>query len=190
MTLPMDPLGKREQRALQGTLTEGEKVLAVAEGLSNQALVVTDRRAIIVKGGWLADMMFGGQATTFDFRSISTVSVRTSAIAAVFEITAPGVESRRANVRPSTREHRATAYNLPNCVPVGKTQLRKFEAAAALLRAQISGPGTPTPSPASSSDAGQHDVAEQIRKLASLRDDGIITADDFEAKKQELLARL
>lgn len=34
------------------------------------------------------------------------------------------------------------------------------------------------------------DVADQIRKLAELRDTGVLTADEFEAKKAQLLARM
>ena len=34
------------------------------------------------------------------------------------------------------------------------------------------------------------DIAEQLKKLAELRDAGVITAEDFEAKKTELLARM
>lgn len=34
------------------------------------------------------------------------------------------------------------------------------------------------------------DVAEQIRALAQLRDEGLLTPDEFEAKKAELLARM
>lgn len=36
----------------------------------------------------------------------------------------------------------------------------------------------------------REDTAEQIRKLADLRDSGAITQEEFEAKKAELLARL
>lgn len=36
----------------------------------------------------------------------------------------------------------------------------------------------------------QPDIVEQLTKLASLRDAGIITEEDFAAKKVELLARL
>ncbi len=34
------------------------------------------------------------------------------------------------------------------------------------------------------------DVPDQIRRLAQLRDDGLITADEYETKKRELLARM
>jgi Short C-terminal domain len=35
--------------------------------------------------------------------------------------------------------------------------------------------------------AGQADYTAELEKLAKLRDDGVITADDFEAKKKQLL---
>lgn len=38
--------------------------------------------------------------------------------------------------------------------------------------------------------AAAPDVAEQIRKLATLRDEGLLSSEEFEAKKAELLARL
>jgi hypothetical protein len=34
------------------------------------------------------------------------------------------------------------------------------------------------------------DTAEQIRKLAELRDSGVLTDEEFETKKRELLSRL
>ncbi len=38
--------------------------------------------------------------------------------------------------------------------------------------------------------AGEPDIPEQIKKLAELRDQKLITAEEFEAKKAELLDRL
>jgi hypothetical protein len=34
------------------------------------------------------------------------------------------------------------------------------------------------------------DVADQIRKLGQLRDEGLVTEEEFETKRAELLARL
>jgi hypothetical protein len=47
-------------------------------------------------------------------------------------------------------------------------------------------PASPAEPPAPSGDA----VIEQIRKLGELRDAGLLTAEEFEAKKAELLGRL
>ena len=38
--------------------------------------------------------------------------------------------------------------------------------------------------------ADVQDVTEQIRKLGELHDQGVLTDDEFESKKRELLARL
>ena len=40
------------------------------------------------------------------------------------------------------------------------------------------------------SGAGEPDIPEQIRKLGELRDQKLITDEEFEAKKAELLDRL
>jgi uncharacterized membrane protein YeaQ/YmgE (transglycosylase-associated protein family) len=42
----------------------------------------------------------------------------------------------------------------------------------------------------SQANAEAQDVAEQIRKLGDLRDDGVITDAEFEEKKRDLLSRL
>ena len=44
------------------------------------------------------------------------------------------------------------------------------------------------PSPPSA--APSPDIPDQIRKLAKLREDGIISSEEFEAKKTELLGKL
>jgi hypothetical protein len=48
----------------------------------------------------------------------------------------------------------------------------------------------PPPSPAHSELAAGGDPLEQIRKLAGLRDAGLLTEEEFEAKKTELLRRI
>ncbi|MCC7078368.1 MAG: PH domain-containing protein [Acidimicrobiia bacterium] len=47
-------------------------------------------------------------------------------------------------------------------------------------------PQTPAPEPSTP----QHTIPEQIAKLATLRDQGILSEDEFQAKKQELLGRM
>ena len=44
--------------------------------------------------------------------------------------------------------------------------------------------------PGAPSGAGELDIAEQIKKLGELRDQKLITDEEFETKKAELLDRL
>jgi hypothetical protein len=50
---------------------------------------------------------------------------------------------------------------------------------------------TPTPQPAPAAPAGPADtLAATLESLAGLRDKGLITAEEYEAKKRELLERM
>lgn len=55
-----------------------------------------------------------------------------------------------------------------------------------LILAVTTGPDAPDPTAAMPSV----DAADQICKLAQLRDDGVLTAAEFDTKKRELLARM
>jgi hypothetical protein len=65
------------------------------------------------------------------------------------------------------------------------SQARRFAASANRLAQQLGGSQI-----AATSRAANTDVPEQIKKLADLRDQGILSSDEFEAKKTELLSRL
>jgi Short C-terminal domain len=46
---------------------------------------------------------------------------------------------------------------------------------------------TPAAAPAPPAESGGGDYTAELEKLAKLRDDGVISAEDFEAKKKQLL---
>jgi predicted PhzF superfamily epimerase YddE/YHI9 len=58
---------------------------------------------------------------------------------------------------------------------------------AALAQQGGAQPAPSTQPPAASTSPGEPDYIAELEKLADLRDRGIITADDFEAKKKQLL---
>ncbi len=51
-------------------------------------------------------------------------------------------------------------------------------------------PYRPKPVGQSTASTTQPDIADQLRKLGELRDDGVLTPEEFDAKKAELLARM
>jgi hypothetical protein len=59
-----------------------------------------------------------------------------------------------------------------------------------ILRARLSAAPTPTAPAATSEGGGSTDPVEQIRGLAELRDAGILSNEEFEAKKTEILGRM
>lgn len=71
-------------------------------------------------------------------------------------------------------------------LPIGGLTKGAQKARDAIQKAQMAALAAPA-GPAA--PAGQ-DIPTQIQKLAELRDKGILTADEFEEKKRELLAKM
>jgi len=69
-----------------------------------------------------------------------------------------------------------------NSVIVNKKQMPEFEALRAEIEAAIVRGTTPV--------VAAPDLADQLGKLAQLRDQGVLTPAEFEAKKADLLARM
>jgi membrane protease subunit (stomatin/prohibitin family) len=65
----------------------------------------------------------------------------------------------------------------------GRVQHRQQERWAAENQAQQEQQAAPAPA----ADPGEADYTAELEKLANLRDQGVITPDDFEAKKKQLL---
>jgi hypothetical protein len=65
----------------------------------------------------------------------------------------------------------------------GRVQHHQQEKWAAEEQAQYEQQAPAAPTPA----GGEADYTAELEKLAKLRDEGVISADDFEAKKKQLL---
>jgi hypothetical protein len=66
----------------------------------------------------------------------------------------------------------------------GRVQHRQQERWAAEDQSQYAQQAPPAPAAPA---GGEGDYTAELEKLAKLRDEGVITADDFEAKKKQLL---
>jgi hypothetical protein len=62
-------------------------------------------------------------------------------------------------------------------------EVQKFSARIRELVSSARRPSPPSAPPSA-------DIPDQIRKLAKLKDDGIISSEEFEAKKTELLRQI
>jgi len=184
----IEKLHRKAQDALKLNLAEGEPVLAIVRGARQSAMRATDRRVFIFKTGAAAGATFGSKFSSFDYRNISGVQLHTGAMtgSAVLDV---------AGAAPVGSSYWGNKNNDPwkaqNVLPLA----RPWDAAKgqiALMRELIADwksraqPGhTETTTPPSAPD-----VLDQIKQLGELRDQGILTSAEFDAKKAELLARL
>ena len=155
----------REIKRLTGHLWEGEivdQMTTGAYGKGTGLVVLTDRRLLFVQDGIMSN-------TTEDFPmdKVSSVQWSSGMVMGSVTIFASGNKSEIKNVNKDD----------------GKEMVDK-------IRHRISAPASPAPPPSTTTDVLQADPMEQLKKLAELRDAGVVTPEEFETKKAELLGRL
>jgi hypothetical protein len=126
----MEPLGGREARLLRGNLLEGERVLGLVVGSFRQVVVATDHKVLIVKTGLAAGQMFGGKVTSYGYRNVVAVEVRTGLLQGEFELLAGGL----AGIQRSTIRDKVRMAEAPNGVVFPRRRARHFAAIASKIR--------------------------------------------------------
>jgi hypothetical protein len=172
------PLRGGLARGLEETLIPGEQVLAQMP-TGGEALIVTPERVVVLKAGISSGATFGRKAKSFPLDQVSSVEVSRGLASGRLQISAAG-----------TTEHGMDGDSLgaENVVNFGVTSTKQspgykeFVAAGQLIRSLMAKARTPK---AAAISPGS--LADELAKLASLRDQGVITPDDFEAGKRKLL---
>lgn len=187
---PMQKLGRKEQQAVEKNLLPGEAVICQVVGASNQALVVTNRKTLIIKAGFMAGATFGAKVTSFDLRTVASVEVRVNMMTGTLQISAGGLQTSDKGYWGTGRE---SAFQSPNVIPFPRGQENDFQRAAAIIRELAAAAHTPA-SPTAQTEAPAASIApdpiEQLRKLAELKDAGVLTAQEFNRKKADILGRM
>lgn len=154
---------KKELKTLPSHLSEGEQVLNLSSGMydgANGLVVLTDRRVIFIEAGL-------GRSRFEDFGYDKITSVQTSSGMMFGELTihASGNKAEMKNMLKDRAKE------------IGEYVRNQINAPAAV---HTSG-APPVAAPVTD------DPADQIRKLAALRDEGLLTDEEFQAKKRDLL---
>ena len=174
----MAPLGKKETALLAQNLTASETVLGQVIGNFGQAVIATDQKLLIVKTGLMSGQMFGGKATGFDYRTLVGIEVRTGIAQGEFEVLSGGLgNNQRSNIGA-----KVNMAEQPNGVVFGKLDAAAFNSMAGKIREATAAAHAPTAAMPTSS------LADEIAKFAALRDQGVLTEDEFQTKKSSLLS--
>jgi hypothetical protein len=156
----------------QPALTAGEQVIDATTGMiqvrrmgndtaRNGVVLVTDRRVVL-----FTKKLGGYDMQDFAYGLLSSVDHKRGMMYGELDLAAAGDRSHVKQMPKDDVERIA--------------QLIRDKMAAAHQGGQ---PGAVSSGPASA----QPDTATEIRNLAGLRDEGLITAEEFEAKKKQLL---
>lgn len=159
---------KREIKRLPEHLWENERVDLLTGGTYGSGtgvLVLTDRRLLFLKDGVMSKT-----SEDFPLEKISSIQWSTGMLLGKMTVFASG-----------------------NKAEINNVQKQDGKAITDAVRARITGVGasaTEPPVAAASAPASGPDVFEQLRKLSELHAAGILTEDEFAAKKQQLLDQI
>jgi Short C-terminal domain len=183
-------LHKKARRALDENLAPGEEIrviLNMGRRARRAAIIATDRRLFVFKTGAAAGATFGSKFSSFDYRNVGGISLHTGAMtgSAVIDV---------AGAAPVGSSYWGKRDNDPwkaqNAIPIARPYDRAKEQVAAirlLVTDWHDRAGLPRGTPV---QIETPDVVGQIKRLGELRDTGLLTIEEFEAKKTDLLDRL
>lgn len=155
---------KREIKRLESHLHHGEEVSHMARGQYGREVglvVLTNLRLIFFSEGFV-----GHSLEDFPIEKVSSVQNKSGLMGGSLTIYASGNTAEISSIQAADAKRIADAIR-----------------AAINLRSQAAQAPVGSPIPAQP----QIDVADQIAKLAALRDQGILTEDEFSSQKSKLL---
>lgn len=124
--------------------------------------------------------LFGDNTFKMPYRNITNVEVSFGFGGGYFEVSAGGIQNTD-KIFWST-DKKSDPAKQPNTISLTASHKAIFIEASNLILEKISEINTP-----SSTLLQEESVADEIRKFKELLDDGIITQEEFDAKKKELL---
>jgi hypothetical protein len=177
-------LHKDINRTLNDNLMSGELVRVIIYGNGVSAMIGTDRRVFVFKKGWMAGATFGKKIASWDYANITGIQIVTGPTSGVVAIEAAGVQAVNMNYWAGGPN---SADNSPNAIKFsGKDHLERARLGTAELRRLIAEHQAVKHAPPQPAQT----IIEQLRQLGELHSSGILTKEEFEAKKSDLLARL
>ena len=154
---------KKEMNHLPETLHDSEELLGFASGLMDNKtwlMALTDQRILLLDKG----MLYGLRQTEFLLRNVSAISYET------------GMLMGKLVVQVGSVEH--TISQVP------KKAVANFAERARSAIDRLSSSASSAPSAA----AADNDVVSRLERLASLRDRGVLTDEEFAEQKAKILA--
>lgn len=200
-------IGSRPRRKAAASIlahaAPGEEPWLIISSPDAGVLVAFDDRLVLIKTGWTTSALagsFGGQrAATFNFHDVTGIEYNSGLINGVLEILTPSYDgtANRDFWRGSNRSRNADSndpFTLSNTLPLDKAthsqaqpHLNELRRRITAFKRTVSVDGyTPAPAPEPDTRLGTG-LADELGRLASLRDSGVLTDEEFQSAKARLL---
>lgn len=171
------PLPGKIRRCLEDNLNPNEKVEVSLNPAMGEGIVVTESRVIFIKAGLTTGSgVLGARAKSFPFTQISSVDLRVSFAGGHLQVSAPGtseVKDRSLMDMPKAENAVTFTVNYKGIMKEVAEIIRAKASAAQSLKGLASSP---------------RDLASQLAEIARLKEQGILTDEEFAQAKSKLLA--
>jgi len=171
----IENLGNRGEKLINSNLHERENIELKIKGTYGEAVVLTNKRLYVLKWGYFAGSFLGGRSLGFEFKDITGVELKTGILTGTLEILTPATQNAQKSIWGTGNRNATTSDNV---VTFTRDMFDKFKESVKVIRGKINQTSTKT-----KSEGSIHD----LEKLAQLKDKGIITKEEFEAKKKQIL---
>ncbi len=181
----IDDLDKKGEKLLKDNLVNDEKVLIKLKGTFKEAFVLTDKRLYVLKWGFMTGNTFGGRCIAYDFNNITGVEFKKHFSTGYVEIHTPSNQNTQKSYWANSNSSNSSlkADNIVNFV---RKQFDIFQEAVNKTRVIISDAKVPN-SVQTQKETSDVSVADELVKLANLKEQGIITQEEFQREKDRLL---
>lgn len=159
---------RKELQTLPSYLNKGETVEHLASGTYNGKsglLVATDKRVLFLTAG-----ITGSQFEDIPFSKISSVQQSSGLVLASITVHASGTKAEVSHLNKAQAK-----------------ALAEFVRSRTGAQVQSQTTKQPQDKEGRAERPPERDLAQQIRDLGALRDEGLLTEEEFEAKKKDLL---
>ncbi|MEY8001617.1 SHOCT domain-containing protein [Clostridium sp. Mt-5] len=172
------------ENVLEAANLKNEDIELWVKGAEKEWLICTDNQVYIVKKGFMTGHTFGFGVFQMPYKNITGANVNYHLATGYFEISAGGMQNTQKDYW--SHDKNSDPHQAQNCISVaGKEMANKFrEASSYILNKahEFNSNNSPTNNIV--------DIPEQIKKLADLKTQGILTEEEFNKKKSELLAKM
>ena len=165
--------------ALEQNLAADETVKVIIRGAHGQAMVGTKGRVFVCKPGFMAGASFGAEVTSWSYQNLLGVQAHKGMLSGAVVLQGPGQTGTKTSY---WGQGKSDPKQAPNAIPIAG-DWPKVQAGVARLRQLIDDAHRPAPAVQAASSS----TADEIRKLADLRSEGVLTDEEFEAAKSRLL---
>lgn len=168
---------------LRKYVDENEEIIVLLKGVFKEYLICTDKKVYVVKEGFMTGHTFGNGIFKMPYENITNAEVDFHMMTGYFEISTGGVQNKKYNYWSSDKNKDPAKQ--PNVISLNTVVRKDFTDATQIILDKIFEKKNNN----SIVTINQKSVADEIREFKSLLDDGIISQEEFDKKKQELLKK-